>query len=216
MVRIFVASRRPCDADAFATSSYETYFVFQPWSAETLVRAAVNVVFPWSTWPIVPTFTCGLVRSNFAFAIVVFLWFSSAALPDLLSLHLADDLFCLALRNFLVMRKLHRVYRAPLRHRAQLRGVAEHFGERHRRSDDLRLAALCHASDLAAPRREIAEHVAHVCVRHDDFDVHQRLQQHRMRALGRFLHRHRTGDLERDLARVHVVIRTVHQLDLDI
>jgi hypothetical protein len=34
------------------------------------VIAAVNVVFPWSTCPIVPTFTCGFVRSYFAFAIV--------------------------------------------------------------------------------------------------------------------------------------------------
>src|SRR6266704_415658 len=34
----------------------------------TFVIAAVNVVLPWSTCPIVPTFTWGLVRSNFAFA----------------------------------------------------------------------------------------------------------------------------------------------------
>src|SRR5438105_15566699 len=34
-----------------------------------LVIAAVSVVFPWSTCPIVPTLTCGFVRSNFAFAI---------------------------------------------------------------------------------------------------------------------------------------------------
>src|SRR5678816_3599689 len=71
IVRIFVASRRPCEADAFATSSYETYFVPYPLSDEIFVRAAVNVVLPWSTWPIVPTFTCGFVRSNFALAIVV-------------------------------------------------------------------------------------------------------------------------------------------------
>ena len=32
--------------------------------------AAVSVVLPWSMWPIVPTLTCGLVRSNFFFAIV--------------------------------------------------------------------------------------------------------------------------------------------------
>ena len=30
--------------------------------------AAVSVVFPWSTCPIVPTFTCGFVRSNLALA----------------------------------------------------------------------------------------------------------------------------------------------------
>ena len=27
--------------------------------------AAVSVVLPWSMWPMVPTLTCGLVRSNF-------------------------------------------------------------------------------------------------------------------------------------------------------
>src|SRR5215467_11979659 len=37
--------------------------------ANTIVIAAVSVVFPWSTCPIVPTFTCGFVRSNFCFAI---------------------------------------------------------------------------------------------------------------------------------------------------
>jgi hypothetical protein len=26
--------------------------------------AAVSVVLPWSTWPMVPTFTCGFLRSN--------------------------------------------------------------------------------------------------------------------------------------------------------
>src|SRR4029079_16744286 len=37
-------------------------------SAPILVSAAVSVVLPWSTWPIVPTFTWGLVRSNLPFA----------------------------------------------------------------------------------------------------------------------------------------------------
>jgi hypothetical protein len=39
-----------------------------PFSALTLVKAAVNVVLPWSTCPIVPIFTCGFRRSYFAFA----------------------------------------------------------------------------------------------------------------------------------------------------
>src|SRR5262252_6303931 len=44
--------------------------------ANTIVIAAVSVVFPWSTCPIVPTFTCGFVRSNFCFAIATdSLWF---------------------------------------------------------------------------------------------------------------------------------------------
>jgi hypothetical protein len=36
----------------------------------TFVMAAVKVVLPWSTWPMVPTFTCGFVLSNFAFAML--------------------------------------------------------------------------------------------------------------------------------------------------
>src|SRR6266567_7870346 len=39
--------------------------------ASTLVIAAVRVVLPWSIWPMVPTLTCGFVRSNFFFAIYV-------------------------------------------------------------------------------------------------------------------------------------------------
>ena len=39
-----------------------------PLSARYFVIAAVSVVLPWSMWPIVPTFTCGFVRSNFFLA----------------------------------------------------------------------------------------------------------------------------------------------------
>jgi len=41
----------------------------QPLSASVLVIAAVSVVFPWSTCPIVPTFKCGFARTNFSLAI---------------------------------------------------------------------------------------------------------------------------------------------------
>src|SRR2546427_5927855 len=40
-----------------------------PFIARVFVIAAVNVVFPWSTCPIVPTLMWGFVRSNFCFAI---------------------------------------------------------------------------------------------------------------------------------------------------
>src|SRR5262245_33220546 len=40
-------------------------------AASTDVMAAVSVVLPWSTCPIVPTFTCGLVLTNLPFAIEV-------------------------------------------------------------------------------------------------------------------------------------------------
>src|SRR5688500_1434868 len=41
-----------------------------PLSALIFVNAAVNVVLPWSTCPIVPILTCGFRRSYFAFAIL--------------------------------------------------------------------------------------------------------------------------------------------------
>src|SRR5829696_5005084 len=40
-----------------------------PCNASVLVMAAVSEVLPWSTCPIVPTFTCGFVRANFCFPI---------------------------------------------------------------------------------------------------------------------------------------------------
>jgi hypothetical protein len=40
-----------------------------PFIARYLVIAAVSDVLPWSMWPIVPMLTCGLLRSNFFFAI---------------------------------------------------------------------------------------------------------------------------------------------------
>jgi len=51
------------------------------------VIAAVNVVFPWSMCPIVPTLQCGFVRSNFCFAITQLLApkpLASSSKPNLL------------------------------------------------------------------------------------------------------------------------------------
>src|SRR5436853_3590558 len=103
------------------------YFVPHPLSADTFVSAAVSVVFPWSTWPIVPTFTCGLVRSNFAFAIVqsrvcwgpslhrawsvgrrAFSLCAPRSTLHALRLHFTHNLFRFRLRYFLVMRVLNR------------------------------------------------------------------------------------------------------------
>jgi hypothetical protein len=44
-----------------------------PFVARTFVIAEVNVVFPWSTCPIVPILTCGFVLSNFGFDMVYLL-----------------------------------------------------------------------------------------------------------------------------------------------
>ena len=42
----------------------------RPFFANTVVMAAVKVVLPWSTCPMVPTLTCGLERSKLAFAML--------------------------------------------------------------------------------------------------------------------------------------------------
>src|SRR6478752_5441525 len=60
---------RSRSSGALSIESNERNLIFGLCLDSTLVIAAVKVVFPWSMWPIVPTFTCGFVRSNFSFAI---------------------------------------------------------------------------------------------------------------------------------------------------
>src|SRR5216117_999082 len=76
-----------------------------PFRARYLVIAAVRLVLPWSIWPIVPMFTCGLVRSNFFLAISVAL----LPLADRTSADfgLGDELLGEIARDLGVMRKLH-------------------------------------------------------------------------------------------------------------
>src|SRR5690606_41945728 len=63
---------------------------------------------------------------------------------------------------------------------------------------------------------QVAVDVAHVVFGRDDLDLHDRLEQHGLRLLRTFLERHRARDLERDLARVDVVVRAVVERDLDV
>src|SRR5579859_4711392 len=105
-----------------------------PRSASTLVIAAVSVVLPWSTCPIVPTFTCGLVRSNLPFAMMDMLLL--LLVPVVLARDLADDRLGDGFRCFGVILEFHGVRRAALRERAHRRRVAEHLRERHLGADD--------------------------------------------------------------------------------
>src|SRR5215813_12776035 len=93
-----------------------------PASASTLVIAAVSVVLPWSMWPIVPMLQCGLVRSNFAFAIVFL-----RAVPRSRPHGFGHDLLRDHLRHWLIVRELHRVRGPALCRRPQIGGIAEHF-----------------------------------------------------------------------------------------
>src|SRR6187397_2432010 len=87
-------------------------------SAPILVSAAVSVVLPWSTWPIVPTFTCGLVRWNFSLDIVVSCFYLLMRGKSVLLDALVGDV----VRRLRVVVELHREGGAALRHRAHRGG----------------------------------------------------------------------------------------------
>src|SRR6476620_3358159 len=111
-----------------------SYSMYEPplVSAITFVNAAVSVVLPWSTWPIVPTFTCGLVRWNFSLDML--------AIPGLylkLKSVLLDHGVGDRRRRLGVVVELHGEGGAALRHRAHRGRVAKHLAQRHHRVDHL-------------------------------------------------------------------------------
>src|SRR5918998_2205439 len=166
--------------------------------ARTLVIAAVRVVLPWSTWPMVPTFRCGLVLSK-----------TPLDIRSLLSIrYLGRD----ALGHLGVVVELHGEGGPPLGLAPHGGRVPEHLGERHHRPDDLSAAPRVHALDVAAPAREVAHDVAHELLGHDDLDVHYRLEQKRGGPLEGLLGGHAPRDLERHLGGVDLVVRAVHEL----
>src|ERR687893_2162534 len=150
----------------------------------------------------VPTFRCGFVLSNLPLAIILLLPLG----------YLSRD----ALGHLGIVIELHSERRAALRLAPDGRRVTEHLGERDHRPDDLPAAARVHALDLAAPARKVAHDVAHELLRYDYLDVHDRLQQDRVGSLETLLDRHATRDLERHLRGVDVMVRAIHELDLDV
>jgi hypothetical protein len=63
-----IVTPRSRSSGALSIWSYALNETFGFDAARTFVIAAVSDVFPWSTCPIVPMFTCGFVRSNFSLA----------------------------------------------------------------------------------------------------------------------------------------------------
>src|SRR6266487_2189319 len=115
--------------------------------------------------PIVPTLTCGFLRSNFAFAMAVCPP-SRSWLTQLRSLRearpsLPERLGADALRHRLVVRELHREGRASLAARPEIRGIAEHLGERDGGGDHLGVAARLLPADPAASPVDVADDLAH-------------------------------------------------------
>src|SRR5687768_1348210 len=127
-----------------------------PFRWRYLVIAAVRLVLPWSMWPIVPMFTCGLLRSNFFLAICLALPVSDRCSADP---GLGDELLGQVARHFRVVRQLHRIARPALGHGPQVRGVAEHLGKRHRGADDRGGPPVFGALEVPAAAVEVADHV---------------------------------------------------------
>src|ERR1035441_6247031 len=96
--------------------------------------------------PIVPILMCGLVRSNFSFAMR-----ENASLSRSLALDLAHDFLGLRCRDFLVLAKMHGETAAPLRPRAQFGSVPEHGRQRHHRFNDAGGSPQLRGFDAASP-----------------------------------------------------------------
>src|SRR5215469_1814005 len=182
--------------------------------------------------PIVPTFTCGLLRSNFSFAIANSVSYFCFLLQKLFvssshssskrgqylfrpcgtfPLHLGHDFLGHRAGRLFIPREMHRKRCAALRVRAHVGGVAEHLSQRNHRLDYLRSGAMLNALDPSAAAVQVADDRAHKLFRYDHFHRHHRLQQHRARLARGLFERHRTGDLESHSIRVHFVIAAVVQ-----
>src|SRR5271170_5203780 len=103
---------RAFSSGALSMESNERNLFFGLCLASTLVMAAVNVVLPWSMCPMVPMFTCGLLRSNFSFAMDVE---SPASLFRHFSLNFRYDFFRDVLGNLFVLPEVHGETAAALR-----------------------------------------------------------------------------------------------------
>src|SRR5690606_30909875 len=129
----------------------------------------------------------------------------------------ADDLVGHVLRSFSVMLELHGVRSTALGLRTQAGRITEHLGQGNLGLDDLATTRdIFHALDHATARGQIAHHVAGVFFRRFHFNGHHGLEQHRAGLAHTFLECHGSGHTERVFVRVHVVVRTEEQRDLDV
>src|SRR5690554_3911355 len=115
------------------------------------------------------------------------------------------------------MRELHGVGRPSLGRRTQVGCIAEHLGQRNLCANLLHTAnQIVHALDQTTTTVQVTDYITHVFFRRLDFDLHDRLQQHRLSLHKAFFERHRTGDLKRHFRRVNIVVRTIKQGDLHV
>src|SRR5436190_14587373 len=142
----------------------------------------------------VPMLTCGLVRSNFAFATGVLLGLervtpydvlsvlsgapgaSSRSCSGLLAAGLLDDLFRHVARNLGVGVELHAVARPALGLAPEVSDVAEHLRQGYECVHDPRTGPLLHGLDLATAGVQVADDLTHVVLGRGHLDGHHRLE----------------------------------------
>src|SRR5262245_36960733 len=109
------------------------------------------------------------------------------------------------------MGKLHRIGSSSLGHGSQVRGITEHLCQRHAGVDSLRRRPGFHAQYFAAPRTNLTVHITHKVLRYHHFYGHDGFEENWVSLSRSLLESHRTGNLESDLGRVHVMIGTVEK-----
>ena len=122
---------------------------------------------------------------------------------------LGDDFLLELAGDEVVVGKLGVVAAAALGKGGQGGGEVEHLGHRHLRLDGGGRAARVHPLDAPAAGVDVAHQVAGELLRGVDFDVEDGLEQRGLGLLHAFLEGERAGDLEGDVARVHVVVLPV-------
>src|SRR5690554_2406725 len=177
----------------------------------------------------VPTFTCGLVRSNLPFAMI----YPTENLENdekapartqcerglyyLLAAASADDFVGNVLRSFSVLLELHGVRCTALSLRTQAGRITEHLSQGNLGLDDLATTGdIFHALDHATAGGKIAHHVAGVLFRRFHFNSHHGLEQHWAGLAHAVLEGHGSSHTESVFVRVHIVVGTEEQRDLDV
>src|SRR5699024_6888308 len=94
---------------------------------------------------------------------------------------LRDDLLSDAAGDLRVAVELHGVHRTTLGLGPQVADVPEHLRQRDESTDDLDPARVLHRLDLTSPGVQVADDISHVLLRSTDLDVHDGLEEDRLR-----------------------------------
>src|SRR5438093_1126101 len=132
--------------------------------------------------PIVPTLTCGLLLSNFSFAIArPFSRLSNTQKylrPSDSTLNFGHNLVTDEFGSLLVAEKVHGVSGPPLSHRTQVRGIAKHFRQWRHGGDHLGTGPRFRRLDPSTSGVQISHDGSHDFLGNDHLDFHDGFDKH--------------------------------------